>query len=192
LRHPVRWNNLEYHFRINGEPVMTVIDARRSSALFALALAAAMLAAGSAGAAPGDVDAALPPVSTSAPLPIPTAAKRPIRASARRACTDCWFGIARVPAAQLLQIDNVSCVTTVANNHPTKFFAMSPGVNFSQPLTAIIPPTQLIASGTSNTVLVANVSGPYFFGPGEGVYMFSPGNGLTATCTISGFVFATQ
>jgi hypothetical protein len=173
---------------------MTVIDARRSPALFAFALAAAKLSAGSTVSAAGDVGAVLPSVSPTpaAALPIPTGAKRPIRNTRSRACNDCWFGIYQVAQGQLLQIDNVSCLTTVANNHPTKFFAISPGFNFSQPLTAIIPPTQLIPSGASNTVLVANVSGPYFFGPGEGVYMFSPGFGLTATCTISGFVSAAQ
>ena len=172
---------------------MTVIDTRRSPALFAFALAAAMLVGGSAGSAPSDVGTASPAVSAApAALPIPTGAKRPIRNTRSRACNDCWFGIYQVAQGQLLQIDNVSCLTTVANNHPTKFFAISPGFNFSQPLTAIIPPTQLLPSGTSNTVLVANVSGPYFFGPGEGVYMFSAGSGLTATCTISGFVSAAQ
>jgi hypothetical protein len=170
---------------------MTLIDTRRASALFAIALAAA-IPVGNVRAEPGD--AASLPAATAAPaaLPIPTGARRPIRNTRSRACTDCWFSIFKVAQGQLLQIDNISCLTTVPNNHPTKFFAISPGFNFSQPLTAIIPPTQLLPSGASNTVLVANVSGPYFFGPNEGVYMFSPGGGLTATCTISGFVSAAQ
>ena len=170
---------------------MPLADTRRAAALLAASLVATMVISNVA-AAPSDIAAASPAAGVApTALPIPTGARRPIRNTVNKACNaQCLFPIYLVAQAQLLEIDNVSCVNTVANDNNFKYFAIMNGFNVNN-IVGLIPATQLIVDGGLTTV-VANAGGPFFFGPGEGVYMLTGGSGFTVTCTVSGYVSAAQ
>ena len=171
---------------------MTLINVRGALALFAMALAAIMFAS-TVRAAPHGAQAASAAISAApSALPIPSGARRPIRNTASKACTGvCFIPIYAVAQAQLLEIDSVSCVNTLADDNTVKYFALTNGLNLNN-IIALIPATQQNSAGGGLTTIVANVSGPYFFGPGEGVFVLSGGSGYTVTCTVAGYVSAAQ
>ena len=171
---------------------MTSINVRGALALFALALAAVVLAS-TVSVAPHGAQAASPAASVApSALPIPSGARRPIRNTASKACTGvCFIPIYAVAQAQLLEIDSVSCVNTLADDNTVKYFALTNGLNLNN-IIALIPAAQQNAAGGNLVTIVANANGPYFFGPAEGVFVLAGGSGYTATCTVAGYVSAAQ
>ena len=111
--------------------------------------------------------------------------------SAAGVCGGSFPGICRVtfpPAGpnQILEIDNVSCVTVIDDSSPNEVAFLTNNPNPDALPVAVIPAAQTIDLGAGELGIASNVGGPYFF-HNEAIFIFIGGNGSSSLCTISGF-----